>query len=83
MDQAIPPGIYEHFKGGRYEVLGTARHSETEQCFVVYETGTEPRSTWIRPLEMFQQSVTRDGVTKPRFRYLCLLYTSPSPRDRG
>ena len=70
MDRAIPPGIYEHFKGARYKVLGTARHSETERCFVVYETQKEPRSTWIRPLEMFQQSVTRDGVTKPRFRYL-------------
>ena len=60
------PGRYRHFKGGEYEVLGTARHSETEEVLVVYRpAGSE--DWWVRPLAMFTETVERDGRTVPRF----------------
>lgn len=64
----IKPGIYEHFKGQRYEVFGTARHSETEEVFVSYRQLYDDYSYWVRPVEMFLGNVERDGYEGPRFR---------------
>jgi hypothetical protein len=64
----IEPGIYEHFKGQRYEVFGTARHSETEEVFVSYRKLYDDYSFWVRPVEMFTETVERDGYSGPRFR---------------
>lgn len=64
----IEPGIYEHFKGQRYEVFGTAKHSETEEVFVSYRTLYGDHSSWVRPVEMFTEHVERDGYSGPRFR---------------
>lgn len=75
MDNDIPKGIYRHFKGNLYEVLGTARHSETEDTYVVYRTLYGDMSSWIRPLSMFKESVIHEGVSQPRFRL-----TDPSPK---
>lgn len=63
----VSPGIYRHYKGQRYEVLGVARHSETEEEFVVYRALYGERGLWIRPMAMFTESVDKDGVTVPRF----------------
>lgn len=64
----IEPGIYEHFKGQRYEVFGLARHSETEEVFVSYRKLYDDYSYWVRPVEMFVGDVDRDGYVGPRFR---------------
>ncbi len=64
----IEPGIYEHFKGRRYEVFGTARHSETEEVFVSYRKLYDDYSSWVRPIAMFTETVERDGYSGPRFR---------------
>lgn len=67
----VKPGLYEHFKGKRYRVLGIARHSETEEDYVVYEPQYESVSKlWIRPVSMFLETVERDGKTMPRFKYI-------------
>jgi hypothetical protein len=63
----LKKGIYRHFKGNLYEVLETARHSETEEWFVVYRALYGDRGVWIRPLANFCESVERDGVSSPRF----------------
>ena len=63
-------GIYEHYKGKRYEVLGVGKHSETMEEFVVYCALYGDRDIWIRPLEMFVEEVEVDGIKKPRFEYL-------------
>ncbi len=67
-------GLYEHFKGKRYEVIGVARHSETLEPLVVYKAlyrGDFPEgSLWVRPLDMFTENVLADGKEIPRFRYL-------------
>lgn len=64
----IEPGIYEHFKGQRYEVFGIARHSETEEVFVSYRKLYDDYSHWVRPVAMFLGNVERDGYSGPRFR---------------
>jgi hypothetical protein len=66
----VPPGRYRHFKGGLYEVVGVARHSETEEEFVVYRPLYGEGGLWIRPRAMFLETVTAGGVTVPRFQYL-------------
>ncbi len=63
----IVPGTYRHFKGGMYEVLGVARHSETEEELVVYRPLYGERGLWVRPRALFLDEVTRDGVRVPRF----------------
>ena len=63
----VEPGIYQHFKGARYEVIGTGRHSETEEHLVFYRKLYDDYSFWVRPLDMFVESVSRDGYEGPRF----------------
>lgn len=65
----IKPGKYRHFKGGEYEVLGLATHSETDEQLVVYRALYGERGLWVRPLAMFLETVERDGQIRPRFEY--------------
>jgi len=64
------PGRYRHFKGGEYEVLGVARHSETDERVVVYRPLYGDGGLWVRPLAMFLETVEHAGRTVPRFTYL-------------
>ena len=66
----IRPGRYRHFKGGEYEVLGVARHSETLQELVVYRQLNDGQELWVRPLSMFTETVEADGRRVLRFLYL-------------
>lgn len=62
-----PLGLYRHYKGGLYEVIGTARHSETLEPLTVYRALTGSQGLWVRPATMFAEQVWVDGVRKPRF----------------
>lgn len=66
----IRPGRYRHYKGPEYEVFYTARHSETEEELVVYRTLYGDYSHWVRPLDMFLESVQVDGKDIPRFQWI-------------
>ncbi|MEK6801796.1 MAG: DUF1653 domain-containing protein [Nitrospirota bacterium] len=66
----MKPGRYRHYKGNDYEVLGVARHSETEEEYVVYRQLYGAGGLWIRPLGMFLESVTIGQTVVPRFRRL-------------
>ncbi|MEZ4863642.1 MAG: DUF1653 domain-containing protein [Caldilineaceae bacterium] len=66
----LPTGRYRHYKGKEYEVIGVARHSETEEEYVVYRTLYGNFDLWIRPKAMFQAEVLVDGVNVPRFQYI-------------
>ena len=66
----IKPGRYRHFKGGEYEVIGVARHSETMEGLVVYRALYGERGLWVRPAAMWLEVVERDGKRFPRFTYL-------------
>ena len=63
----IKPGRYRHFKGKEYEVIGTARHSETLEELVVYRALYDDGGLWVRPAAMWSETVDRDGYRGPRF----------------
>ncbi len=63
----IKPGKYRHFKGGEYEVVGMARHSETMEEMVVYRALYDEGTLWVRPAVMWEETVEREGQTFPRF----------------
>ena len=67
---SIEPGKYRHFKGKEYEVLFTARHSETLEEIVVYRKLYDDFSVWVRPASMWNETVERDGKTYRRFTKL-------------
>lgn len=68
--ETIKPGRYRHFKGGEYEVVGLAKHSETMDEMVVYRALYGERGLWVRPASMWNETVERDGKTFRRFTYL-------------
>lgn len=74
MSSALPPlphepqpGLYRHYKGNEYRVLGLARHSETLETLVVYQALYGERGTWVRPAAMFVESVEVGGKRVARF----------------
>ena len=69
MDE-IKPGKYRHFKGNEYEVIGVARHSEDLSPMVVYRAQYGEGGLWVRPAEMWNETVEREGKTFPRFTYI-------------
>jgi hypothetical protein len=78
MEQRLPPGRYRHYKGKDYEVLGIARHSETEEELVVYRCLYGDFSLWVRPLAMFLEEVEVDGRSVRRFAPL--LFSAMPPQ---
>lgn len=67
MQANIRCGIYRHYKGGLYEVLGLARHSESEEWLVVYRALYGDYGLWVRPLAMFAETVAAPEGEVPRF----------------
>ena len=63
----VQPGRYRHHKGKDYDVIGVARHSETEEPLVVYRCLYGDYSLWVRPLAMFRETVEVAGEQVPRF----------------
>lgn len=63
-------GVYRHYKGKDYEVIGVAKHSEDESELVVYRTLYGDFSLWVRPLEMFNEMIEIDGRQVKRFQRL-------------
>ena len=66
----IKLGKYQHFKGNYYQVLHLARHSETEDFFVVYHPFDNKDDIWVRPLTMFNETITREGKVLQRFQFI-------------
>ena len=67
MSEPVAPGRYLHFKGGAYDVLFEAVHSETQEPMVVYRALYGERGLWVRPRAMFAELVTVEGRQAPRF----------------
>lgn len=69
---ALPTGRYRHYKGGQYEVVCIAKHSESHEDMVVYRAVEDypdaPAKIWVRPLAMFTEKVEVGGVIVPRFQ---------------
>jgi len=66
----IKKGRYRHFKGNEYEVIATAKHSETLEEMVVYKALYGEGGLWVRPAEMWNETVERDGKEVKRFEFI-------------
>ena len=64
---ALAAGLYRHYKGGEYEVLGVVRHSETLEPLVLYRPLYNDSGLWVRPYTMFTEQVAINGQNRPRF----------------
>ena len=64
------PGLYRHYKGNDYRVIGLARHSETLEPLVVYQALYGEHGLWVRPAAMFTESIEVNGRRQPRFAYV-------------
>ena len=67
---ATPLGHYRHYKGGDYEVVGVARHSETLEPLVLYRPLRGASELWVRPYAMFFEDVDVEGRSQPRFAFI-------------
>jgi hypothetical protein len=73
MSEPLPPmletpkGLYRHYKGGRYRVLGTVRHSESLQPMTLYQALYGEQGLWVRPAAMFADVAEFNGKFQPRF----------------
>jgi len=75
MEEGIKLGKYKHFKGGEYDVIGVARHSETFEKLVIYKAlykteRYEKGQIWARPLAMFMALKNINGEKYPRFVFI-------------
>jgi len=66
----IKLGIYRHYKGNLYQVIGLSRHSETLEILVVYQALYGSYGIWVRPYELFVGSLQRDGKEIKRFEFI-------------
>ena len=77
----IPLGVYRHYKGDEYEVIGFAKHSETLEDMVVYKALYGERGTWVRPLSMWENPIEIDGKIMKRFEYAGKIKAADSQND--
>lgn len=77
----IPLGLYRHYKGNQYEVIGFAKHSETMEDMVIYKALYGEGGTWVRPLSMWGNLVDVDGKTAKRFEYIGEKHDSDRQHD--
>ena len=70
MPATITPRRYRHYKGKEYQVLGLVRHSETDETLVLYKMLYGDYSSWVRPYDMFIETIVIDGIEKPRFELI-------------
>jgi len=67
---SVPLGIYRHYKGNKYEVIGFAKHSETLEDMVIYKALYGEGGTWVRPLSMWENPIETDGKAVKRFEFI-------------
>lgn len=70
-------GLYQHYKGNFYHVIGLSRHSETLEMLVVYQALYEDYGLWVRPLDLFLGTVEKNGQIFPRFKFIKTLFEHP------
>lgn len=75
MGDIVRPGIYKHYKGKYYYVIGTSRHTETSEEFVVYFSLYNPKESdgnvlWVRPKKMFLENIVLGEESVPRFEFI-------------
>lgn len=73
----LPLGLYQHYKGNFYNLIGCCRHSETEEELVVYQALYGDYGLWVRPLNLFLETVEINGKTLPRFKFIKTTFGQP------
>jgi hypothetical protein len=68
--KSLQLGLYEHYKGNKYQVLGVVLHSETYEEMALYKALHGDGYTWVRPLKMFLETVEVNGQSVPRFKFI-------------
>ncbi|KIE04305.1 Uncharacterized protein NF27_IN00460 [Candidatus Jidaibacter acanthamoeba] len=63
-------GLYQHFKGNYYQVLGVCIHSETLEKHVIYQALYGDYNLWVRPLSMFEEKIVYRDKEQPRFKFI-------------
>lgn len=76
-------GLYRHYKGNMYQVIGVARHTESGEALVVYQALYGSYTLWVRPLAMFVEKVHDEGVVVDRFTYLDTPLEHPFLQENG
>jgi hypothetical protein len=74
-----PPGTYRHYKGNLYQVLDTARHSETLEPMTLYRALYGERGLWVRPAAMFEEAVLVAGKLQQRFTNVGIVLSDNVP----
>ena len=69
MHASLRLGLYRHYKGGMYRLIGIAKHSETLEGMVVYQA-LNTGDLWVRPRIMWDEIVKVNGTSQQRFTYL-------------
>ena len=70
MTPQIPLGVYRHYKGNEYEIIGFAKHSETLEEMVIYKALYGEKGIWVRPASMWNDPISIEGKTVSRFELL-------------
>ena len=77
----MQPGLYQHYKGNLYHVIGICRHSESLEEMVVYRGLYADYGLWVRPKILFEETVEHAGNIIPRFKFIKLFdYEAPALR---
>ena len=71
----LKPGIYQHYSGRKYRLIGTGWHSETLEEVVIYQALYNsnkfgPEAIWVRPRKMFLENIKNDNYSGPRFKFI-------------
>jgi hypothetical protein len=66
----VPGSLFEHYSGKKYKFLSIARHSETLEELAIYQALYGENDVWVRPLLMFLENVTINGIERPRFKLI-------------
>lgn len=73
----VQKGLYQHYSGKYYQVMGICRHSETLEVMVVYQALYDDYGLWVRPLEMFKETIKKEGQIVPRFKFISPIGSEP------
>ena len=68
-------GLYQHYSGESYHVIGVCRHSETLEEMVIYRQLYGDYGLWVRPKQMFEENIIHEGIEMPRFKFIRTMNT--------
>ena len=53
--------IWQHYKGGRYIIIGLGTHTETKETMVIYSPIDDSNKVWIRPISMWFNIIDKEN----------------------